>query len=169
MATQAAFRPILPLPRSGAEIVVESLAALGVLSAWLIVAVSWSALPEIVPHHFDGSGRPDAWGSKYLLWIFPALALFFYVGFTLLARIPHRFNYWVPLTEQNAERQFRNARCLLAVLKAEVTAFMAFLGWDIIRLVKGNGEKLSGYLIPVAILVILGTVAVFMVRSLRAR
>jgi hypothetical protein len=41
-------------------------------------------LPGTVPHHFDLRGRPDAFGTKAILWVLPVLATVAHVALTAL-------------------------------------------------------------------------------------
>ncbi len=156
-------------PLSAGEIVLEILAAGGCVLCVLIVALSWASLPETIPHHIDFSGKPNAWGTKKVLWLLPALALILYAGMTFVSRYPHRFNYLVPITEANAFRQYRIARGLLTWLKAEVVFLFAFLEWAIVRVAWGTTETLGALTIPVILALILATVVVHLVLAYRAR
>ncbi|HBG23005.1 MAG TPA: hypothetical protein DDW83_07100, partial [Peptococcaceae bacterium] len=57
-------RPVLKIPRSRLEVILEVLAILGILFHVLLLVYYWPALPETIPTHFGFSGEADSWGGK---------------------------------------------------------------------------------------------------------
>jgi uncharacterized membrane protein len=86
------------------------------LAAWAVVA--YFSLPLVIPVHFGISGQPDAYGHRSsVLW----LALVFVVltvGVAVMSRHPRLFNYPVPVTDENAERLYREGERMLVWLLA---------------------------------------------------
>jgi uncharacterized membrane protein len=87
------------------------LASLGV-AAWY-----WSGLPARVPMHFNVQGKVDSWGPKWTVWLVPVVGVVMAVPLTVLSLFPHTFNYPGAITPENAERQYRLAKLLLATVK----------------------------------------------------
>ena len=141
-------------------------AALGWALCW---PSSWPVLADRVPQHFGPSGRPDAWGSRNILWLFPAMALGIYVLMTILNRFPQTFNYPWPITEQNAEVQYLLARTLLVAVKAEIGGLMLFLEWKTIEVALGRSTGLGEMFLPFFLSVIALTMALYFVKAFRAR
>lgn len=111
-----AERPRLQLPLSGLDKGLQ-LAGAGLLAMFLVVvAASWTALPASVPVHFSIGGEPDSWGERSEILLLPVIATLQFVLLSVLARFPHRHNYLVRITAENAERQYRLAQRLLHVL-----------------------------------------------------
>jgi len=162
-------RPLLVIERSPIEISLEVLAAVGVMLGTLIIAQAWPTIPNTIPIHFGISGKPDDWGSKEILWLFPLLCLVMDVGFLFLSRYPHEFNYPHPITLENAPRQYQLARLLLAWLKTEVIWLFAFIDWQIIQAASGTITTLNMGLFLVMVLVIFGTVGFYLRQSYLAR
>ncbi len=107
-------RPILTLAPSRIERAFDRVAIAGLVCAALLAVYGFVFVAGPVPTHFDAAGRPDAFGSKGILLlvlipVVPGVALF--AG---LRNAPHTFNYAVAITPENAERQYRIARELLA-------------------------------------------------------
>jgi hypothetical protein len=101
-------RPILSIPRTTFETSIAIVSASAVVFMCLIVGVSWHGLPEQVPSHFGISGRPDAWSERPTLLILPVVGIVFWIALIVLTRIPHRFNYIVPISHETAARQYRS-------------------------------------------------------------
>ena len=162
-------RPRLAVPRRPLGTVVEVAALIGVLLCVLIVALSWSTLPETIPRHFDLSGEPDAWIGKGMLLFMPLLVAVVYAGLTVTGRHPHWFNYPVPITEQNAPAQYRIAVSLLRWIKLEIVYVFAIDVWITVRAATEQdvGQRLVLLLLIIACVVV--TVVIHLVAALRAR
>lgn len=116
------------------------------VAGWLALAGLWafalyhvSYAPEIVPTHFDGSGAPDDYGSRWSLLILPGIATFVFIAFTILSRFPHIFNYAVKITPANAAHQYRLATRFMHVEKLAIMLVIAM----VIRLTVRSAESAS--------------------------
>ncbi len=162
-------RPRLDLPADGLDMALSLAGALLLAAFLIVVAASWSSLPERMPLHFDLSGQPDGWGSRSAVLVLPGIALAQFLLLTVLARFPHRHNYSVPITAENAERQYRLARRMLHVLKLlmVVLFFAIFLGsWGVAT---GRFDGLPGVLVWLPLAGIFLLIGWHMLQSRRAR
>ena len=139
----------------------ELLAAAGVLFSWSILLYYWSDLPASIPRHFDASGEADAWGGKGSLVALPAIGLAIYVAMTALSRFPHIYNFPVKLTEENVQRQYRCARVLLAVVKAEIVWLFSYIEWRTIQTALGKAHGLGAAFLPVLLVTMTITIVVY--------
>ena len=98
-------RPRITLEQNGFDKALEGLALSGLIVLLLLPVVYYADLPDTIPQHFNGSGEADGFGSKTFLWFLPGIGAAIYIFMTMLNRSPHRFNYTVTITEQNAEAQ----------------------------------------------------------------
>jgi hypothetical protein len=166
---QKGRRPVLDLTRTPLELALELIAAGALVGLCALLAQAWPVLADRVPQHFGPNGRPDAWGSRNILWLFPAMAAGNYVLMTILNRFPHTFNYPWPITEQNAEAQYLLARTLLVAVKAEIGGLMLFLEWKTIEVALGRSTGLGEVFLPTFLSVIVLTMALYFVKAYRAR
>lgn len=113
-------RPRLDLPWTAVDRLLAALATLGALLLLGAVPAVWSRLPDRVPTHFGFTGQPDAWGAKGTLLLLPLIGWVMYLSLLALTRVPHLYNYPVPITPENAEVQYRLARRLVLALAAVV-------------------------------------------------
>lgn len=158
-------RPVISdLPRTRVELACEVIAGAALLFAWAVALLAWSDLPQRIPMHFDFSGQPDAWGSKGMLVVLPIILLVLYALLTLLARVPHVYNYPVAITPENARTQYRLARSLITEMKAVTSLALAYLTWGVIAVARGAREDLGEWFL----LALLLALAVRMVRYLIA-
>lgn len=132
---RARNRPVLPMPYTPVEIIVQ-LATLSILiAAWYMARKYYLQLPETIATHFNLSGEPDGYGSKSTIFAIPAIMSVVCVIMALLSQIPEQFNYLVTITEENAEREYRKGRMLLFV----VSLLIALLAVWIVREM-GSGQ-----------------------------
>lgn len=169
MTDKQANRPILSIPRSPAAAVLDIVAAAGAVLSVALPVQSWKALPPVIPVHFGLSGMPDGWGAKAILWLFPALSAAIYVGLTVMSRFPHTFNYPVPITEENAARQYQIACELLSWLKAELICLFGWIAWRTVQVALGKAEGLGVGFVPAVVLAIFATTGFYFWQACRAR
>ncbi|MFB2895230.1 DUF1648 domain-containing protein [Aerosakkonemataceae cyanobacterium BLCC-F50] len=147
-------RPIITMPQSQLALVLNIITVVGVLLSLIIAIRGWFILPDVIPIHFNLSGQPNGWGSKAIIWLFPALAIIISVGLTFLSRYPRLFNYPVQITPENAARQYQIACSLLNFFKAELAWIFAYTVWLIYYLGSSSSTE-SGILgLPLILLVI---------------
>lgn len=169
MLRTPSHRPRLDLPADATDKVLELLGAV-LLAAFLVtVAASWSSLPVDVPTHFSASGEPDSWGSRAEALILPAIALVQFVLLTVLARFPHRYNYMVTITAENAECQYRLARRLMHAMKLLVVALLFSLYAGAWAIAAEQLDRLPFALIWLPLLAIFGVLAWYLFMARRAR
>lgn len=92
-----------------------------------------------------------------------------WMGLTIAERFPHTYNYVIDLTEKNVERQYKNARLMMNVLKTEITIFFAYLSWESIQAASGHQVGLGIWNLPIFLIVVFGSLGFFIVRSFRLR
>lgn len=110
-------RPIIKIPLTTTDKVVEIIAILLLVMFWFFILSNYKQLPEIIPTHFDGSGKIDGYGEKWTILIAPIISVILYISLTYLSRYPHKFNYMAEITELNAEKQYSIAVRMLRYLK----------------------------------------------------
>lgn len=110
-------RPIIKIELRIFDKILEIIAGLILLSTIVVVAYYYNTLPDIIPTHFDFSGKVDNYGSKSSILTLPILSTLLYIGLTILNKYPQTFNYLGEITLDNAESQYRFATRFLRVLK----------------------------------------------------
>ncbi len=133
------------LKKSVLERICDTLALTGLALFIILIAGYWSKLPDTIPIHFNLSGEADGWGSKATILVLPVIALFIYVTMTLAIQSSKNINYPVRITPENAERQYRLARHLIAVMKAAVVWGLLGLTWLILRTALSEGAELGSW------------------------
>lgn len=162
-------RPKLNIPKSSLEQILGFISVLEVLITWLYLVVSWSELPEKIPTHFDLLGRADSWGGRGAILIAPIFMSVLYIILTIPSRFPESFNYIVNITEENARRQYQNARTLIVWLRTEITFMFLYLEWQSIQVSINKSIGLGVWFLPVFFIILFGTLVVYIRRMLRLK
>jgi uncharacterized membrane protein len=162
-------RPHLDLPRQPWERALETVALLFAFLPFAYLLAVWADLPTVVPTHFAASGVPDGWGPRRALWLLPGIGLVVYFGLSGLALIPHRLNFVVAITAENAERQYLIARQLLLGIKLSISILFGVVLWGSVQVAEGKSAGLGVEVVWV-ILAFLGfTVLASIVASIAAQ
>ncbi len=162
-------RPKIRIELTEADQVLEAMAFLGVVLSVTTLLTNWHRVPSRVPMQFDLYGKATEWGSKNTLLLLCGLVVLFYLLITILNRFPHVFNYPVPITEQNARRQYAIATRALRWLKLELVWGYGYLLAACIRTSSNPSSHLSPWFMPVFLGTVFMTLAVMIVGSYKAR
>lgn len=162
-------RPVLDIPYSKLEVIIEAIAAVGILTMFVLIGVWWSKLPDQIPSHFGAAGLPDDWRSKGWIWLLPGIALAFYILLTVVSRFPQTFNLPWAITEENAERQYRIGRIMVQSLKAELIWILAYIQFGTIWVAMGKMNGLGFAFLFISLLVVFGTMALCLIQGYRSR
>lgn len=156
-----------PQPLRVADWLLESAALLLLLVLWVLVAIAYPYLPDVIPIHFNIKGQADGFGPKDFIWLEPLVASVLYTVMTLVNRRPDTFNYPVRITPENAGRQYALASRLMRYLKLVVVAVMLLIVLFVALPAMGMVLALPGWLLPAFLLLIFGPVVVYIWRSMR--
>ena len=158
-------RPVLKLPLSKYELIMETMSVIGFLVLLVLSVVFWSALPERIPTHFGFAGTPDKWGEKGTLAVLPIIAFIMLMFLSVISRYPHTFNYPWKITEENAKVQYKYARSLLVTLKAETIWSFAYIQWVTIAVALGRAAGLGIIYLPIFMIIMFATLGVYFYKA----
>ncbi|MCK9203740.1 MAG: DUF1648 domain-containing protein [Bacteroidales bacterium] len=133
----------------------EAIALIGFLSFIGIVLYYFPKLPDMVPSHFNEWGAPDNWENKSSVWSLLGITVFIYALLTFINFIPHRFNFPVRITPQNALRQYTLAMRLIRYLKIVLVWMFFYIDLTTIRVTSKSAAGLGTWFLPVIIVLIL--------------
>lgn len=164
-----ANRPVLTIEKTFLQKVLNMIGISALLLALAYVIINWSNVAESVPYHFDFTGEPDAWGSKWMVLILPVLGILLWTGLSFIEPFPHTFNYVVKINEGNAERQYYYAVTLIRLIKNEIALLFALLTPSIVQISNGQEDQLQFWIVPVFLVILFGTILIYFIKSLRWR
>ncbi|NOU92669.1 DUF1648 domain-containing protein [Paenibacillus sp. LMG 31456] len=161
-------RPILSIPKTNIEVLHEVISIAVILTSIIYLCLEWSKLPAQVPIHFNVSGEVNGWGGKGTLFLLPILSIVVYIGLTILSRYPHSFNYLSEITEENAQRQYTNARLLVSWLKVEIISLFGFLSWKLTDIAEKKVND-AGIFLYVLLGIIVFTTIFYIYRTIKLK
>ena len=147
-------KPKINPPLGTIDVLIEALAAICLVYMVAQFLIEYPGIEKSVPINFDGDGTPEAWGDKTSLLIIPAVSIFLYAGLTILNRSPHIFNYPVPITEENASKQYQLAKSLISTLKFTTTGLFLYIQLQTINVAK---EVQDGLETSFLVLIVVGS------------
>lgn len=155
--------------RTVMEIGLEIASLTGLLYSYVLAIVPPEGSENSYPVHFGITGEPDAWGSSTAMFLLPILGTIFYLLLTILRRMPHKFNYPVPLSERNVQRQVRLALLTLAWVKLELVWSFTYIHARSIDVAAGLSAGLGSFFLPLFLGIIVGTAAIYFLLAFRSR
>ncbi|EGQ26347.1 hypothetical protein HMPREF9372_1627 [Sporosarcina newyorkensis 2681] len=135
-------KPKMDIPKPGVAKVFDLLTVALFAAGLAYLLLHWNRLPDQIPAHFGANGEVDRWGSKFELFILPAIALFLWIGLSVLEKYPHLYNY-INLHPDNVEIQYRYGVIFMNVMKNLSTLLMAFIMWQLTDIALGRTESLN--------------------------
>ncbi len=147
-------QPKIKIQKTSFDKFLEWLGIPGLLLLITLPAYYFPQLPDTIPTHFGINGQPDAFGSKYQLWILPAVGIVLFTGLSILARFPHVFNYPGKITPENAAEKYRMAVQLIRVLNVFLVFVFVYITLTAIRTAQGEQEGLGNWFIILFVLLI---------------
>ena len=110
-------RPKIKLKLNTTDKLIEIVGWIAVLGIWVLTIVNYFELPEIIPTHYNGTGKADGFGSRSTILVLPIISTILFIGLTVLNKYPHILNYATEITKENAVQHYANATRLLRFLK----------------------------------------------------
>ncbi len=141
-------RPSLKIKKEIIDYFLEYGALILLISTWAFTIYHFNKLPDIIATHFDFSGKPNDFGSKYTIWLLPVIMTFVYVLIFSLNQNPHKFNYPIKITEQNAHKQYKLASRMMRVILFNITTMFAYITFKEIDGAYTNSSALEWWFIP---------------------
>lgn len=135
MAVQS--NPKIAIPLTPSDKIVEIVGLVILAAFWYFTLFHYNQLPEIIPTHFTNNGEVDGYGGKWTIIFSPVIATILYLGITLASRFPHKLNYAVEITPENAKKQYTIFTGLLRILKIAVLLIFFMLDYQTIQLALG--------------------------------
>jgi uncharacterized membrane protein len=158
-------RPKIQVPKTSLDHILEALPFILIVVEFYFIIHYYPELPDKMPQHFDGSGQPDAYGNKSILWFPPIINLILVAGMIYLTRFPHILNYLTEITEENAAIQYKLAQRMLRLLASLIAALFLYITVSTIYTGIGQWNGTGMWFMPVFILAIMGTLIPYLILS----
>jgi uncharacterized membrane protein len=159
-------RPKLHLKTPMFSKIFNSIALIVFFGTLLYVMKQWSILPDQVPTHYNALGEPDDWGHKGFIFLPLIISILMWIGLHFLENKPHLHNY-VNIKKENIEQHYKNSALMMNVLKNELLIIFSFSTWNDVSVSVRNNSILGAWELPLILFIILGTLTIFIIRSIR--
>ncbi|MEW5674767.1 DUF1648 domain-containing protein [Flavobacterium enshiense] len=162
-------RPKIEIKCTQTDKIVEAVGYLTLVVFWVMNAVAFSDLPEIIPIHYNGAGEVDGYGSRTTIFLLPIIGTLLFTMLTVLNKYPENFNYMVAITEENAEKQYANATRMIRFLKLVLVVLFFLIDFCTIQTSKEKMAGLGPWFLPILIVSILMLIGYFSYQSYRLK
>ena len=120
-------RPILEIPKDRNDIIIEYLTLILLILIIVNMASSYGSLSDSIPSHMNIKDEIDGYSHKSMLWVIIGI-LMLTVSFNhFLQSIPHRFNYMVKITKDNAMQQYASAIKMMKWLNLSIVLLFSMI------------------------------------------
>ncbi|MEM0543301.1 DUF1648 domain-containing protein [Flavobacterium sp. j3] len=159
------MQPKIKIPLTITDKILEIIGVLLLLFFWVYTIYHYKELPEIIPTHFGAEGKPDGYGNKWTIFSLPAVSAIMYVGITIAIQFPHRFNYLVTITQENAEKQYLLVTRLFRIMKLTVLATFFLLDFQTIQIALGQPDIFGRWFLLLVFAMIFVPLFYFLIQS----
>jgi uncharacterized membrane protein len=142
----------------------ELMAVAGLVFSAAVVADFYSRLPERIATHFNGEGVANGFGARSTLWVLVGIVFLLYWTLTAIDFVPRIVAVKRPLAPEREKAALMESMALVGWIKAEVSWMFAYLCLAMVRNGMGLQVGLGWWFLPVTLVVVLGTCAVYLVR-----
>jgi uncharacterized membrane protein len=149
------------VPVNSIERMLNAAALLLAGGALLLAFYHYTSLPDQIPSHFNYKGEVDRYGSKYLLFLLPGIAIVTALGIIYLSGFPHKFNYPKKITTENAAYEYQRARFVIRVLNVCASLLFFVLTWEIIQTSGSEASTMNGLTYMALAALLLAPLAVY--------
>ena len=160
-------RPEIKIRLLNVDYTLEILAVLAGLVMIVLSLFYYYKLPDVIPSHFNLSGKPDAYSQKWHIFILPFIGILLYTFLSILNKYPHKFNFPVIITNQNAEKQYSMACRMIRVLKMLVLMLFLYLTITTIAISMGKSEVLGYHFLPIFLILLFGYIFYYIRQSIK--
>jgi uncharacterized membrane protein len=162
-------RPRIRIQPTMTDWVFEVVGLLGIIITVGFTLTWYNDLPEAIPRHFNLTGQPDGYSGKSILYTLTIVPIVTYIILTVGLRFPHLFNYPFEITEENAERQYKNATKMVRVIKTFLVVIFGYLTYATVKNGLGEMEGLGTWFTPTTLICVLGTVGYYLYQIFKLR
>ena len=145
----------------------EVIALLGLLFAIAVVGDFYSRLPERIATHFNAEGIANGFGGRATLWVLVGIACLLYLTLTAIDSIPRVVNLRKPLAPEREKVVLAESMAMVGWIKVEICWMFAYICLAMVRHGMGLQVGLGRWFLPVTLVVVLGTTAVYLGRIFR--
>lgn len=147
----------------------ELLGWLILLLLWCLTLYNYLKLPNIIPIHFNASGKVDNYGGKSTIIVLPVIGTVIFIGLTILNKHPRIFNYPVSITADNALRHYTNATRMIRYLKLAIVIIFTSIIFIIYKTATGKTTGPATAFLPFTLVLIFISQILFIMKFVKTK
>lgn len=152
-------QPKIPIKNTLTDHLINALTAIALLCTFILPTIYLNELPEEIPTHFNGLGKPDDYSNKTSIWLLCIISALITIGLFWLKNKPHLLNYPVAITNNNAIQVYKITKTMLGLLTLLIVIAFLYITYQSIAMALGNSIGLGKWFLPAfigSILLIIG-------------
>jgi uncharacterized membrane protein len=138
----------IEVPYTSLRYYLEAFGILGLITIWVYVGWQYAHLPSEIPTHFNAAGKPDDFGSKNSLLLLCAIVTVLHFMLFFIKRVPHKLNYLVTITPQNALYQYQIQILMLSWLNISLLLVFGGIVYQTVQTALLQTNGLGAYFLP---------------------
>jgi uncharacterized membrane protein len=142
-------RPRINLEKTVYDYALDYGAFLALALSTFYAIYAFNALPDSIPVHYDASGTPTRFGSRFSLFTLPVVGFILYFGFIVLNKRPDIFNYTVEITPENAKNQYTLACKVMRLVNFAMSLGISFIIYETVKSSLTGDFSLGVWFLPV--------------------
>jgi uncharacterized membrane protein len=159
------MQPKIKLKLTSFDIAMEVISWSLFVGYWVYILINYQNFPDQIPTHYGFDGVADTWGDKSSIFLSLAVIVFLFSLLSIVNLFPHKFNYLVKVTEENAERTYRLTTRFLRWMRLLILLIFIFLEFIKMQDVHIEESKLGKLTIPVILILLHFSILYFIVKS----
>lgn len=137
-----------------------------VLGTIIGTVVLWVKAPDMIPNHYNELGEVESYISKNSVFLVLGILLVVYLPGFLISKYPDIYSYVVKINDKNRESQYNMAATFVKVLNLEIVMLFAYIQ---LKVLEENPSKISIVFMVVPLIIIFGTLGIYIRSSLKKR
>jgi len=160
-------RPRIKIESTAFDKIIDALSLVLLVLIWATVFLNYTDLPAKIPMHFNAAGEIKEYGNKQMIWLLPAIGIVLFILFFFLNKIPHKFNYLVKITPQNAKQQYTIGTRIIRFTNLFVMGLFYYIVYKTVAITQATGETtLNKWFSPLIMFVSIGGLVVIAIVSI---
>jgi uncharacterized membrane protein len=162
-------KPNIQIKLSKFDKTLESLSKIVLVIMFCLAVFVYSKSPDIIPSHFNASGKPDGFSNKFMIFILPLIGSVIYFGMNQVVKFPNLFNYALPITEENAGRQYELAIRMIRFLQLAMLIIFTVIILMTYLTTIGMTNGLGIWFLPFALFIGMVPVIITLIQSFKTK
>ena len=158
-------RPIVKIKTTRTDKIIEIIACTALIALWIFIYIIYQKLHEIIPTHFDGSGKADGYGEKESVFLSAGICTVIFIGMSFLQKKVRHFNFLTEITPENAMRQYTFAIKMVRMLKLSIVIVFGLIEFHTYKASLGMDPASGKFIILATLALVYIPIFYFLIQS----